>query len=115
MAENTEHFELIVTIKGNLDISFADDPNVFVAGDLLWYPVEGANKIRQASDVLVVFGRPKSYRGYYKQWEEDNLPIQVMFEIWPPSNRLSTMPKKFDFYDRYGVEEYYVYEPEKKI
>jgi len=22
---------------------FQDDPNVFVAGDLLWYPVEGNN------------------------------------------------------------------------
>jgi hypothetical protein len=25
------------------DALFKDDPNVFVAGDLLWYPVEGKN------------------------------------------------------------------------
>src|SRR3954467_1206344 len=40
----------------------------FVAGDLLSYPVEGDPLIRSAPDVLVVFGRPKGYRGSYKQW-----------------------------------------------
>ena len=45
MAENTLQYEWIVTIKGNLDILFADRPDVFVAGDLLWYPVEGEPKI----------------------------------------------------------------------
>ena len=32
--------------------------NVFVAGDLLWYPVEGNNKLRQAPDVMAIFGIP---------------------------------------------------------
>ena len=35
MADNTLQFEWIVTIKGNLDLLFANDPNVFVAGDNL--------------------------------------------------------------------------------
>ena len=43
IAENTLQFRWIVTIKGGLDAVFRDDPNVFVAGDLLWYPVEGNN------------------------------------------------------------------------
>ena len=29
MSENTEHFELIVLIKENLEVWFAADPNVF--------------------------------------------------------------------------------------
>ncbi|MBA2748284.1 MAG: hypothetical protein H0U45_05995, partial [Tatlockia sp.] len=41
MADNTKQFELIVLIKKNLDLLFANDANVFVAGDLLWYPTEG--------------------------------------------------------------------------
>ena len=45
--------------RGGLDALFIDDPNVFVAGDLLWYPVEGKPNIRIAPDVMVVFGRPK--------------------------------------------------------
>jgi len=43
MADNTKQFRWIVTIKEGLEWLFQDDPNVFVAGDLLWYPVEGNN------------------------------------------------------------------------
>src|SRR6266542_1981574 len=81
MADNTLQFEWIVTIKGNLDRLFADDPLVFVAGDLLWYAVEGRPEIRSAPDAMVVFGRPKGYRGSYKQWMEDGIPPQVVFEV----------------------------------
>lgn len=112
MADNTQQFELIVWIKENLELLFANDSNVFVAGDLLWYPVEGDNKLRQAPDVMVAFGRPKGYRGSYQQWLEDNIPPQVVFEIWSPGNRPSKMAQKFEFYDRYGVEEYYLYKPD---
>ncbi|GAB4204737.1 MAG: Uma2 family endonuclease [Coleofasciculaceae cyanobacterium] len=112
MADNTQQFELIVWIKENLELLFANEPNVFVAGDLLWYPVEGNNVLRQAPDVMVAVGRPKGYRGSYQQWLEDNIPPQVVFEIWSPGNRPSKMAKKFEFYDRYGVEEYYLYKPD---
>ncbi|MBV8313575.1 MAG: hypothetical protein JOZ53_01315 [Planctomycetaceae bacterium] len=36
MADNTLQFEWITTIKGGLEAVFRDDPNVFVAGELLW-------------------------------------------------------------------------------
>lgn len=112
MADNTRQFRWIVTIKENLDLLFADRPDVFVAGDLLWYPVKGEREIRQAPDALVAFGRPKGDRGSYKQWEEDNIPPQVVFEILSPGNRLAEMVRKFKFYERYGVQEYYVYDPD---
>ncbi len=113
MADNTEQFNWIVRIKENLELLFAEVPDVFVAGDLLWYPLEGDNKTRIAPDVLVAFGRPKGRRGSYQQWQEDNLPPQVVFEILSPGNRQSEMAKKFAFYDRHGVEEYYLYDPDK--
>ena len=112
MADNTKQFQWIVTIKENLEILFASQSNVFIAGDLLWYPVSGET-IRQAPDVLVVFGRPKGNRGSYKQWEEENIPVQVVFEILSPGNTLKEMAKKLRFYERYGVEEYYIYDPDK--
>ncbi|NJK67805.1 MAG: Uma2 family endonuclease [Microcoleus sp. SU_5_3] len=112
MSNNTEQFRLIVEIKENLELLFADDPNVFVAGDLLWYPVEENNKLSQAPDVMVVFGIPKRYRGSYQQWNENNIPPQVAFEILSPGNRLTPMIQKFRFYERYGVEEYYLYDPQ---
>ncbi|WP_026788443.1 Uma2 family endonuclease [Planktothrix rubescens] len=113
MADNTRQFQWIVTIKENLDLLFANNSNVFVAGDLLWYPIEGNNTIRRAPDVMVVFGRPKGYRGSYQQWQEDNIPPQVVFEILSPGNTIKEMAAKLQFYQRYGVEEYYLYDPEK--
>jgi Uma2 family endonuclease len=112
MAENTLQYEWIVTIKGNLDILFFDRSDVFVAGDLLWYPVEGEPKIRTAPDVMVAFGRPKGYRGSYKQWEEAGIPPHVVFEILSPGNRTGEMMRKFKFYERFGVCEYYICDPE---
>ncbi len=113
MSDNTRQFRWIVVIKENLEILFDEDPNVFVAGDLLWYPEEGNNKLRQAPDVMVAMGRPKGDRGSYKQWEEGNVPPQVVFEILSPGNRLTEMAKKQKFYERYGVEEYYVFDPDR--
>ena len=112
MADNTKQFRWIVTIQGGLDALFKDDPNVFVAGDLLWYPVEGDNKTWIAPDAMVVFGRPKGDRGSYQQWREDNVPPSVVFEVLSPGNRLTEMLNKLRFYERYGVEEYYMYDPD---
>jgi Uma2 family endonuclease len=112
MAENTLQFQWIVTIEGGLDALFRDRPDVFVAGDLLWYPVEGSPKIRAAPDALVVFGRPKGHRGSYLQWREDDIPPQVVFEVLSPGNRPAEVVEKFLFYQRYGVEEFYVYDPQ---
>jgi len=59
MTDNTRQFRWITTIKANLDWLFANNADVFVAGDLL------------------------------------------------------EMTRKLLFYDRYGVEEYYIYNPDK--
>jgi Uma2 family endonuclease len=113
MADNTKQFRWIVVIEQNLEWLFADDPDVFVAGDLLWYPVEGNNALSTAPDAMVVFGRPKGDRGSYQQWREDNIPPQVVFEILSPSNTPREMERKLLFYNSYGVEEYYLYDPDR--
>jgi Uma2 family endonuclease len=112
MADNTKQFRWILTIQQNIDWLYTNDPQVFVAGDLLWYPIEGQTQITAAPDTMVVFGRPKGDRGSYKQWEEGNIAPQVVFEILSPSNKPLDMAKKLVFHDRYRVEEYYVYNPE---
>jgi Uma2 family endonuclease len=111
MADNTLQFRWIVTLHGNLAALFADRADVFVAGDLLWYPLKLNGKIRRAPDVMVVFGRPKGDRGSYLQWEEDNLAPQVVFEVLSPGNSPSEMAEKYQFYHDYGVAEYYLYDP----
>ncbi len=112
MADNTKQFRWIVAIEGNLEAIFFDRPDVFVAGDLLWYPVEGHPEIRRAPDAMVAIGRPKGDRGSYLQWREEGIAPQVVFEILSPGNTLREMGQKLQFYDRYGVEEYYLYDPD---
>ncbi|ABA23305.1 hypothetical protein Ava_3700 [Trichormus variabilis ATCC 29413] len=63
MADNTKQFRWIVTIKENLEILFATQPDVFIAGDLFWYPVAGNPNIKQAPDTLAAFGRRYKSRG----------------------------------------------------
>jgi Uma2 family endonuclease len=112
MSDNTVQFGWIVLLKENLECLFANNPDVFVAGDLLWYPVEGHPEIRLAPDVMVAMGRPKGNRGSYRQWEEANVIPQVVIEILSPGNTIKEMAKKQQFYERYGVEEYYLYDPD---
>ncbi len=112
MAENTLQFQWIVTIKEGLECVFAARSDVFVAGDLFWYPVEGEPGICTAPDAMVVLGRPKGHRRSYLQWEEDDLPPAVVFEVLSPVNRTAAMTEKLRFYARHGVMEYYIYDPE---
>ncbi|MEW6732250.1 MAG: Uma2 family endonuclease [Acidobacteriota bacterium] len=111
MADNTKQYEWIVTIKENLD-GLLD--NAFVAADLFWYPVPSNPKIVQAPDIMVAIGRPKGHRGSYRQWEEGDIAPQIVFEILSSSNTPIEMLRKHRFYEHYGVEEYYVYDPEKE-
>ena len=108
MADNTLQYEWIVTIKEGLEVLL---PNDFVAADLFWYPVKEDPHIHYAPDVMVAFGRPKGHRSSYKQWEEENIAPQIVFEILSPSNTATEMFKKCSFYNTYGVQEYYVFDP----
>ncbi|WP_431192608.1 hypothetical protein [Stenomitos frigidus] len=75
MADKTKQFNWIVYIKLGCEALFKHDPNVFVAGDLLWYPVEGSKTIKAAPDTMVIFGHLKGEspettlceRGSYQQ------------------------------------------------
>lgn len=110
MADNTECYEWMVTIRENLEVAL---PGAFVAANLLWYPVEGHPEIRVAPDVFVAFGRPKGPRGSYKQWEEGGQPPDVVFEFWSPGNTFRQFMEKVATYGRLGVKEYYVYDPQR--
>jgi len=114
MSDNTLQFEWITALHFGFAALYADDPQVFVASDLLWYPVEGQPKIRCAPDVLLAFGRPKGHRGSYQQWREEGVPPQVVFEILSPGNTAMEMIQKHRFYEVHGVEEYYIYDPDEQ-
>jgi Uma2 family endonuclease len=112
MSNNTLHFDWITFLKSGLERLFASRPDVFVAGDLLWYPAKGFPDVCVAPDIMVVLNRPKGYRGSYRQWREANTPPHVVFEVLSPSNSTKEMAKKLEFFNTYGVQEYYIYNAE---
>ena len=111
MADNTRQWNWITFIKNGLEETTAGK-DIFVAGDLLWYPVEGNNKIRVAPDVLVAIGRPKGERNSYLQWQESHIAPQIVFEVLSPGNTKKEMARKLLWYEKYQVIEYYVYDPD---
>ena len=44
MSNNTEQWDWMMLIKEGLEALFINEPHVFVAGNLLWYAVEGDNR-----------------------------------------------------------------------
>ncbi len=112
MADNTKQFNWITLIKENIEALYADQPTVFVAGDLFWYPVEGNPKIVMAPDVMVVLGALKGDRKSYRQWREHDIAPQVVFEVLSDANTPAEMLAKKNFYSLYGVKEYYVIDPD---
>jgi Uma2 family endonuclease len=112
VADNTKQFRWIYVLFGNIAALFRNRLDVFVGGNLFWYPVEGEPGIQVAPDVFAVFGRPKGDRPSYKQWQEGDVPMTVVFEVLSPRNSYMEMVKKQAFYEDHGVEEYYVYDPD---
>jgi Uma2 family endonuclease len=119
MSESTEQYRWIVVLKENLELLLQDRADIFIAADLAWYPVQVQMPPApcQAPDVMVVFGRSRGARRSYLQWKEANIGPQVVFEILSASNKtrkgIEGMDYKFQFYERYGVEEYYIYDPDE--
>lgn len=113
MADNTKQYRWIVRLVTNLR-QLLRGRTAFVAGDLLWYPVkvDTPPAPSQAPDTMVVLGRPERDRGSYKQWEEEDIPPQVVFEIISPSNSATEISQKQSFYDHYGVLEMFFYDPD---
>jgi Uma2 family endonuclease len=114
MSDNTLQWDTISYVVNSLRSWYHHRPDVFVAGDLLWYYQEGNPKARIAPDGLVAFGRPRGYRGSYKQWEEDGICPQVVFEVLSPKNTRSEMREKYNTYARLGCQEYYEINPYRK-
>ena len=112
MADNGIQFVWIVVLYNNLAALYRDRQDVFVSGNQNWFPREGEPGYFKAPDVYVVFDRPKGPRSSWKQWEEDGVPMTVVFEILSQRNTPFEMARKLQFYDENGVEEYYLYDPE---
>jgi Uma2 family endonuclease len=111
MAETGHHRILMNDLIESLDAYFADDPTVYVSGNLLLF-YEPGNRRRQISpDVFVVKGVAKHKRLNYLTWEEGKGPDFVI-ELTSSSTRHEDQDTKFRKYrDVLRVKEYFLFDP----
>jgi Uma2 family endonuclease len=110
MGETEIHVLELIRVLEVLRARYADQPNVYVFGNMMFYYEEGNSRASVSPDVCVVFGVPKlPLRRVYKLWDE--APPAAVFEITSRSTRQEDLVKKRALYERIGVEEYYLYDP----
>jgi Uma2 family endonuclease len=112
MAETELHMEDMIDTIQVLQDYFADDPNVYVWGNLLLYYEEGDPRKHVSPDVLVAFDVPKEpKRENYLVWKEGKAPDFVV-EITSKSTKQEDKKKKFRIYrDILRVSEYFLFNP----
>lgn len=111
MSENMHQGQIIRMLIHGFDRQYADDPTVLVGGDCFWYPVEGQPSVCVSPDVIVVFDTPKVLQPSIRPWEHGGR-VRFVVEVTSPSNSYIEMRRKREFYERHGVDEYWVFAPD---
>ncbi|MCD9186843.1 MAG: Uma2 family endonuclease [Pyrinomonadaceae bacterium] len=112
MGQNSIHFWFINTLAQMLELFFAWRKDVFVTGDIMLYYEEGEPKRFVAPDLMICFGVKNTPRRVYELWKEKVAP-SIIFEIASESTWQKDISVKYALYERLGVSEYYVYDPER--
>jgi Uma2 family endonuclease len=114
MAETPRHRKVMNDTIETLDVWFADDLRVYVAGNMFIYYIPGDRLRHVAPDVFVVKGvekAPAVERRRYLTWEEGKGP-DVAIEITSESTREEDFDDKFALYQKVlKVKEYFLFDP----
>ena len=110
MGETDVHIDALIYLREALRDHFRDDPQMYVAGNMLLYYEEGNPAACVAPDVFVVQGVAKGQRRTYRLWDEGQPPA-VVFEITSRGSRLEDLGIKRAVYAMLGVQEYFLYDP----
>lgn len=110
MTETDIHREQMTDLLTALKAYFRDDPQAYVAGNLMMYYTEGEPKDCVSPDIFVVRGIPKRNRRVYKIWQEGRSP-DVVIELTSRSTRDEDLGSKRWIYAELGVREYFIFDP----
>jgi Uma2 family endonuclease len=115
MGETELHIKDLIDVLQPLQDRFADEPNVYVGGNLLLFYVEGNRRKHISPDILVALGVPKEpHRDYYLLWKEGKGPDFIV-ELTSKSTKREDKKKKFELYrDVLKVAEYFLFDPREE-
>ena len=111
MAETDVHRDQMNYLIECLKIFFRGRKIAYVSGNIMFYYEEGNPHKSFSPDVMICFGVTPEDRRTYKLWEEKQFP-QVVFEISSRSTWGEDLNKKWFLYQKFGVKEYYIFDPE---
>jgi Uma2 family endonuclease len=115
MGETPLHGDNLAYLVQMLRVWFADDPRVYVAGNMFVHYAKGDRNKHLSPDVFVVRGVPKSTtpeRRNYRVWEEGGKAPDLVIELTSASTREEDMDDKMDLYqDTLRVREYFLFDP----
>ena len=109
MAVSDRHRRILFRTIETLEAHYAQQPDVYVSGDILMYYVEGDPSQVISPDVLVSFGLEKKERLTYLVWVEGKLPDFVMEFSSKTTHDTDLGPKK-DRYASLGIQDYFLYD-----
>ena len=111
MAETDIHHRTIVDASSILRTRYADREDVYVAGDMNVYYVEGNTDIKFSPDVFVAFGPSREPpRRVWKTWEEGKFADFVL-EVASKGTHGDDEARKRRLYERLGATEYWQHDP----
>lgn len=108
--ESTIHYRLVSDLFRML-IFFSKQSNIFIAANLNLYYEQNQRKRYYTPNAMIAFGVPNYNRKVYKLWEENVFP-QVIFEVASETTWKTDIGDKVEDYERLGVEEYHLLDPE---
>jgi Uma2 family endonuclease len=112
IAETPLHMRVMWDSIQSLNYWYADDPKVYVWGNMFLYYVKGDPTKAVSPDVMVANGVDKNKcRDIFKTWEERRRPSAIL-EITSRKTRREDQKDKFQLYrDQLRVKEYFLFDP----
>lgn len=113
MAATDVHRDLMLALIETLKWWYADDPSVYVSGNLLIFHEKGDRRKHVSPDVFAVPGVGNHKRDNYLLWEEK--PIDFVIELTSKTTRREDTDDKYNLYlNKLGVKEYFLFDPKEE-
>lgn len=111
MGESDLHIRLLVDLFSGLRAVTDDQPDLYVACDLIVYYKEGDNQTSVVPDIFAVRGVGKHPRKSWLTWNEGKAP-EFVLEVLSDSSYITDQGNKKVIYGELGVREYFLYDPQ---
>jgi Uma2 family endonuclease len=112
MAETPIHVLAIMLLFEALQDFFRGRPDVYIGSNMFWYWEKGNAAARRAPDVMVIPGVGRADRRSFFSWRENGAVPAVIFEVASEKTWQENLEEKRHEYERLGVKEYFVFDPE---